>query len=334
MPRVRAPQVGAFTGSRFAARLRDTPAIRRWLFAAKPGSWAKLAVPSACAHALALADRSFSWPALVWGVALTLGLLLSIVFLNDWADQRVDATKRRMFPSTSPKTIPDRILPAILVGFAGCSAALATLLLAVVAGVVLDRPLLGPLAALELATFAAYTLPPLRLNYRGGGELLEMVGVGLVLPMFHGYLQSGGFWLSGYALLPGWICFSLASALASGLADERSDRVGGKRTFATVFGNRWARWTVESCVVVGALAWWLAPLASGLSFAVGAIGAGLVMAHVPALCAQSGAARTDAFDAQRRYKSILHRAMWRGLWGAAAVAVFCSRWGPPGAWPS
>ena len=39
--------------------------------------------------------------------------------------------------------------------------------------------------------FVAYTLPPLRLNYRGGGELLEMLGVGLALPLYNVYLQAG-----------------------------------------------------------------------------------------------------------------------------------------------
>lgn len=156
----------------------------RWLYAAKVDSWPKLLAPFALGQAIGLgAGGGLSLAGLSFGLAFTIFDLLFVVFLNDWSDREVDALKRKMFPrGCSPKTIPDGILPAYALLFAGLGAGALALVVAAIGGVVLDRPRFLPLAAASLAVFAAYSLPPLRLNYRGGGELLEMVGVGAVLP--------------------------------------------------------------------------------------------------------------------------------------------------------
>jgi 1,4-dihydroxy-2-naphthoate octaprenyltransferase len=236
------------------------------------------------------------------------------VLLNDWGDREVDALKRRMFPrGCSPKTIPDGLLPARALLLAGLGAGLGALLLAMGVGPALGRPWLGPLAALSLGIFVAYTLPPLRLNYRGGGELLEMVGVGGVLPALHVYAQCGQLLPPLFArTLPGLLALSLASALASGLSDEESDRTGGKRTFTTVWGNARVRRATEGLVGLGALLW-----------AVGAGWGALAVLPVVVFGARmwrlSPAAVTNAFAAQGAYKRELHRAIWWGTLGLAGV---------------
>jgi 1,4-dihydroxy-2-naphthoate octaprenyltransferase/chlorophyll synthase len=126
--------------------------------------------------------------------------------------------------------------------------------------------------------------------------------------------------------LPGFTLLSFASAVASGLSDEESDRAGGKKTLASVFGNGVARRAVEICVVAGLVAWLLVPLvASGRSAAVPAVVAvavGAVLAWPLRLA--SPLAVTGAWDAQRRYKAHLHRSIWGGVL-ALAVGLVVSR---------
>ncbi|HEX8819913.1 MAG TPA: UbiA family prenyltransferase [Archangium sp.] len=304
-------------------RVESMSPAGRWWYALKPASWPKVFVPALFGQAVGAATAGqVSAGALVFGVAWMLADVAFIVLLNDWGDREVDALKRRMFPrGCSPKTIPDGLLPAGALLAAGLGAGALALLVAWGAGVALERPLLLPLAALGLGLFAAYTLPPLRLNYRGGGELLEMVGVGGVLPALHAYSQCGAWapaWL--LALAPGLLALALSSALASGLSDEESDRAGGKRTFTTWLGNAATRRGAEVLLGLGALLW--------LAVAWGAGDVPPVWVVVPAalltgvfgvrLVRGSPAAVTNAFGAQSVYKVELHRAIW---WGTVVLSA-------------
>jgi 1,4-dihydroxy-2-naphthoate octaprenyltransferase/chlorophyll synthase len=151
-----------------------------------------------------------------------------------------------------------------------------------------------------------------------------VLGVGVALPWIHAYMQ-GGDWLAprGLALLPGFALLSLASAIASGLADERSDRAGGKRTVVSVLGNEPARRLIELASFAGASAWALTGmLTARIPHWLGVAPALVAFWYAGGLVPISGSAVTDAFEAQRRYKSQLHRAIWRG----ALVAAMLLAW--------
>lgn len=299
------------------------PASRfdRWLYALKPASWPKLLVPTLFGQVLgAVSVGAMSVAALGWGLGFTVVGLGFIVLLNDWGDQRVDTVKRQMFPEgCSPKTIPDGILPSRSVGVAG--AVLGCLAVGVAGGaqVTLGRPFALEAGVACMAIFAAYTLPPIRLNYRGGGEWLEMLGVGIGLPLYNVYLQAGGIdramwpWVAGFSIL------SLASGVASGLSDEESDRRGGKRTVASVHGNQVARHVTEACVLIGGGVWalgavvepgWVTPWAVLPAIAV-------MIWRFREMRSVSDAAVTNAFSAQGRYKRFLHGAIWHSTLVAA-----------------
>ncbi|MGE0785848.1 MAG: prenyltransferase [Sandaracinaceae bacterium] len=301
----------------------------RWRFAAKPPSWPKILVPALLGQALGVAAVARLDPvALGIGVALAVCDVLFIVFLNDWADRDVDRIKREMFPRSSKKTIPDGVLSARALLAAGALAGLGALAVATVGSLALDRPWLIPITIVGLLVFATYSLPPLRLNYRGGGELLETIGVGLLTPIAHAYLQSGELVPRvGSGSLMGLAALSLASAVASGLSDERSDREGGKRTVVTMLGNRIARALIESLTYAGAALWLLAPIFDSTTPGLAGGGAGaLVLVHALAMRRLSRAAETDAFDAQRAYKAELHRGIWRGALWLAMLLAWRSLW--------
>jgi 1,4-dihydroxy-2-naphthoate octaprenyltransferase/chlorophyll synthase len=286
----------------------------RWFYAFKPASWPKLVVPALFGQVLGASPlEGLDLLALGWGLGFTVFGLGFIVLLNDWGDRNVDAIKRNMFPDgCSPKTIPDGILDARAVGAVGCLLGAITLLVAAGAESALQRPFAFAAGLTCMLIFVAYTLPPIRLNYRGGGELLEMLGVGAALPLYNAYLQ-GGFiaprvwpWIAGFSVL------SLASGVASGLSDEESDRAGGKRTFASTYGNLAARRLTETCVLLGVGIWVAGAFSRPDWVPVWAVApaAAIVAWNLAGMRRVSRAAVTNAFVAQGAYKRFLHRAIW------------------------
>src|SRR5690606_20868138 len=218
-----------------------------------------------------------------------------------------------MFPDDcSPKTIPDQLLPASAVLGAGLAAGFAALGLAFYAQLALERAALGWAGLGLLVIFLVYSFPPLRLNYRGGGEWLEGFGVGVALPCFQLFLQSGEIWVRELWLLPGFCVLALASAVASGLADEQSDRRGGKRTYASEYGNRAARALVERLVLAASLIWAVSMrLSAAVPAIVGALAVIVGLVNWRRLRKISAEARTNAYAARRLYKHFLHQAQWR-----------------------
>jgi 1,4-dihydroxy-2-naphthoate octaprenyltransferase/chlorophyll synthase len=299
---------------------------QRWMYALKPASWPKLLVPMLLGQGLGIAasDRRVALSGFVFGLLFTLLDLIFIVLLNDWFDRDVDALKRRMFPqSGSPKTIPDGILPPWHLLCAGLLAAALAGLISLGAGLAL-HPGLFPAGISCLVIFAAYSAPPLHLNYRGGGELLEMLGVGVALPWLNAYALSRQVWFAELAALGGFALLSLASAVASGLSDEESDRRGGKRTIVTQFGNARARALVEVLVPAGAIVWLLTALLfpHALPLWAAAPAAAVALWGWRRLRRCSNAAVTNSFAAQGAYKQELHRAIWGGgLALAAAISL-------------
>jgi 1,4-dihydroxy-2-naphthoate octaprenyltransferase/chlorophyll synthase len=291
-----------------------TSSYERWIYALKLASWPKLIVPALFGQVLGSSGSGgLDLRAFGLGATFTVLGLGFIVLLNDWGDREVDAIKRGMFPDDcSPKTIPDGILDGRAVAVGGALFGCASLLVAGAAEAVLGRPFAfdGGLACMLL--FVAYTLPPIRLNYRGGGELLEMLGVGVALPLYNAYLQAGNIpprvwpWIAGFAML------SLASGVASGISDEESDRAGGKRTVASSLGNAVARKLTEAAVLLGVGAWLLSSIAMPAWVPIWSSlpAVGIVLWNFAAMRRVSPQAVTNAFPAQAEYKRFLHRAIW------------------------
>ncbi|MCB9627564.1 MAG: prenyltransferase [Sandaracinaceae bacterium] len=335
-----------------AEQLRRAPRLARWWYALKPASWPKLLVPALLGQgAGALHAGRVDVAAALLGSVFSLGLLVFIVLLNDWSDAGVDRVKRALYPSEcSPKTIPDQLLEAGALLRAGLLALALAVFAAFAAEQLLARAWAGWAALACAGIFGAYSLPPLRLNYRGGGELLEALGVGVALPVWNAYVQGGAALPPVLSdLLPAFATLSLGSALASGLSDEVSDRCGGKRTFTTWLGNPRVCRAVLACTLVAAALFVLAPLArlrggsmglleapaAGIravgaasppalgppdlgALVAGAVGACFCVVAFVRMRRVSPAPRTDVFASQALFKQRLHGAIW---YGSVAVLV-------------
>ena len=149
--------------------------------------------------------------------------------LNDVAD--ADADRRAGKPSPI-STLPRAAASALVV---------LTLLLAIGPWLVLPPSGLARAAfALELVLLAAYALPPLRLKERGLAGLVADALYGHALPMaiavglFDAMAPGAPLTAATVALLIGWkLAQGLCGALASQIADRRSDHRSRTRTWVT-----------------------------------------------------------------------------------------------------
>lgn len=291
------------------------PLPRRFLYALKPASWPKLLVPATVGQVFgAMSVGTWSWGGAAVGFGFTAFALIYVVLLNDWFDVRVDAIKRQMFPDAgAPKTIPDAILHAQTVLLAGIGAGLCAASIGLCGELVVGRPGLALAGVAALSMLLLYSAPPLRFNDRGTGEFVEAVGVGALLPWLGAYAQSGNpLPVQLLLVLPGMVALALASAVASGLADEESDRAGGKATLTTQLGNPGARNVIEYSVLAGALLWAFAARAGQSLMSPFGFTAALAVLlwQWRAVMAISPRAVTNNFVEIGRYKQALHRALW------------------------
>lgn len=210
--------------------------------------------PLLLGQALAMSGR-FSWEIVAACHFYGLASQLFIVFANDVADM---ATDRRNFTFT-PFSGGSRVLVEGLLSRRQLArAAVLCAALSTLAGVFLGLrhgawlPL--PLILFGLALLWAYSYPPLRLSYRGGGEYLQMVGVGLVLPMIGFSAHAGTLAGLPWALMPLMLALSLSCAMATAMPDEPSDRIDGKRSHAVRFGIAGSRRVILRLNAL-ALAW-------------------------------------------------------------------------------
>ncbi|MCA9681688.1 MAG: prenyltransferase, partial [Myxococcales bacterium] len=155
-----------------------------WLQASRPLASANVAIPLVLGQALAFgAHGRFSWS--LFGSVQLIGVFIQlfIVFANDFADREGDAHNRTFNQfSGGSRVIPEgKLSPTLIAGAA--LVALAGLLALGVAALLQG---LGPWLLVGTAATAAllwaYSYPPLRYAYRGGGEVLQGLGVGVVLP--------------------------------------------------------------------------------------------------------------------------------------------------------
>jgi len=212
-----------------------------WVRASRPLALANIALPLLLGQAFAYRDRGVFDGGLC-ALSLAFGVLdqLFIVYANDYADRHADTEARTPFSGGSGVLVEGRIAPRAL----GRAAVGAGLLLGVLSlGIAWsrDRPLTVAAWAAAIALLWAYSYAPLRLSFRGGGEVLQAVGVGWVLPWLGFYLQTGD--PEGFppgALAPLFLV-GYAGNVLTAIPDHEADRAADKRTFAVRFGRLRAR---------------------------------------------------------------------------------------------
>jgi 1,4-dihydroxy-2-naphthoate octaprenyltransferase len=174
--------------------------------------------------------------ALLWGAADH----AVIVLANDLGDEEADRASR----GATLISGGSRVLVEGALGRRdlerGLRVAIAAFLALTIAGAAFlpaRAPVLAFAAAAALALLYAYGSGP-RLSYRGGGEWLQALGVGAVLPTVGAALQPAhALPLEGVAYVA-LVTLGLAGNVATSIPDAEDDAAAGKRSPAARFGVR------------------------------------------------------------------------------------------------
>lgn len=226
--------------------------VRAWIQASRPLAQANIALPLVFGQGLAIdAGAKFSWSVLALVHLFGVFDQLFIVYSNDVADMEADRSNTTYNAySGGSRVLVEGKLTRRQLAMGAVVAALSMAGVAMVFALSLERPVMPLLWAFALFLMWAYSFRPLRLSYRGQGEILQAVGIGLGLPVFGFYAHSGSMaevpWL---ALMPA-VLLGYAGNLTTALPDYPSDLAERKRTFAVLYGERPAR--LASLVTIAA----------------------------------------------------------------------------------
>jgi 1,4-dihydroxy-2-naphthoate polyprenyltransferase len=273
-----------------------------WLQAARLPSQLYIFWPLLLGQAMAFQQGApMNWAVLLLCHAYGLLIQLFIVFANDVADVNTDRvnTTYTIFSGGS-RVLVQGLLPRRHLAMAAVVCALLALLTGLVLQVLSGTwlPLLLIIAGLGLLW--AYSFPVFRLSYRGGGEFLQMLGVGLVLPLIGYSAQSGGLSGFGWAFLVPVLLLSLTCAMSTALPDEPSDRKSRKRSSAVLLGTRTSQWVIL-VINAAALCFLLMAHLSGMTFTgralISGLGAGVWLTSLGFLGSRPGSRTLTVFVA-------------------------------------
>jgi 1,4-dihydroxy-2-naphthoate octaprenyltransferase len=226
--------------------------MKVWIQAARPLAHVNIVVPLALGHAAAwhVTGRFDPWwlvAALAWGVLDH----LFVIFANDFADHETDTGQRTPLSGGSGVIPEGKLAPAQVaraaqftaIGLLGYSCVLTFL----------GRTWTPFYALAALLLMWLYSFGPIRLSYRGGGELLQGVGVGIGLPSLAYYMQTevpfAPAWVIWPAALLG-VCSNVLTALPDFEADSRAN----KRTWPVRHGLSSARRFASAGIAFAAFA--------------------------------------------------------------------------------
>ena len=233
--------------------------LSAWIQAARPLAHTNLAVPLLVGEFMAWSVTGALDLRLVMLTHLAAVLdQLFIVFANDVADEDADRVNEVATPfSGGSRVLVEGKLSRRALRRASWFAAAALMAVAASMALAMDRPLVFPLWVFGIALVWAYSDPPLRLSYRGQGELAQGLGLGVVLPLVGYYTVAGSF--DGFAweaLLPLFI-LGFAGNINTALPDAGPDAAVDKRSWPVRFGASRAR---KHTLQLLALATFMTPL--------------------------------------------------------------------------
>ncbi|MEN7344311.1 MAG: prenyltransferase [Pseudomonadota bacterium] len=225
-----------------------------WLQAIRLIAYPMIFLPLLIGQAIAFANgATFHWRFFLYASLFGLLYQAYLLLVNDHADEVIDKTNSQYWLSGGSRVLPEGKLSSDDVLVASRVVLVALTMLIVYLAVVEDRT--GMAAALLASVILswAYHRAPLRLSYRGHGEVLQGLGCGVVLPLIGFYLQTGA--LRGFPwsmLVPLYLTFH-AGNIVTALPDFVSDAAGKKKTYVVRHGQYTARVTVVALLAVAYL---------------------------------------------------------------------------------
>jgi 1,4-dihydroxy-2-naphthoate octaprenyltransferase len=213
--------------------------MKSWIQASRPLAHMNIAVPLALGqvaawHVTGRFDVRWFAAGLLWGVLDH----LFVIFSNDFADRDADSGRRTLLSGGSGVIPEGKLAPQQVARAAGSAAVLLVLYSCALAPAGRAWTPLYGVAALLLMWL--YSFAPARLSYRGGGELLQGIGMGVGLPSLGYYLQVEGVLAPGWVIAPAAL-LGVCSNVLTALPDVEDDTRAQKRTWPVRHGMQSAR---------------------------------------------------------------------------------------------
>lgn len=187
-------------------------------------------------------SRDFSMLVFILVHIYGLFMHLFIVYANDYSDFDTDKlNKTYTIFSGGSRVLLEGVLSRKKLLIASLIMSFLCILIGLIFWIITSSPLILGLIMIGLFLLYAYSFKPFEISYRGFGETLQMLGVGLVLPLIGFVSQSGSLdslpWMLIVIVLPS----QLAMAISTSLPDQPSDSISLKRTSAVLLGQKKAQ---------------------------------------------------------------------------------------------
>ncbi len=176
----------------------------------------------------------FSWEKILWGLLALIPIAVSIHYTNEYADVETDALTHPTLYSGGSGILPKETVPRIL----ALQAAWITLAIGFVIallGYSLGFLSMEALICLVLGSLGGwmYSLPPMKLAWRGWGELDNALLGGLLLHSYGYVILGQQLTIEIIALCLPFTLLTFNNLLATTWADREADALVGKHTLAT-----------------------------------------------------------------------------------------------------
>ena len=214
--------------------------LKAWLKASRLASQSNIFVPLFTGQMFYLiSGGEINWTIFAFVHLYGLFMQLYIVYANDYADVETDRINQTFTAfSGGSRVLVDGDLSPRALGIAAVVMVLLSILVGVLLAVVFGRTFAPFIIMAGIALLWMYSFKPVHLSYRGGGEILQVLGVGVVLPWVGFYAQSGD--IAGFPLetLVVILPTQLACAMATSIPDFHSDKQSNKRTSTVLLGQK------------------------------------------------------------------------------------------------
>lgn len=201
-----------------------------------------------------LSGIEFSFAKFIFGYLIFGTAHLSVSFSNDYFDRHSDRNSDKTAFSGGSKVLvehPDLEssalkLAVLLLG----SSVIANAFFTVIYGYTLWFFIFGLLGGL-LGWF--YTAPPVKLTYRGLGELSTTLAVGLLMPGMGYFVASGTIGPLFQLFIFPLSCYGLFFIITVELPDVECDTIGQKKNMLVKWGRNAGKWVSVAATLAGTL---------------------------------------------------------------------------------
>lgn len=169
------------------------------------------------------------------GLGIELLVQLSVAYMNDYWDMPTDRINtRRTLLSGGSGELTTGILPPIVAIIAAVICQISAIVLAAWIGLPAISWLL---LALAIAAAIFYTTPPLKLAWRGFGELTTAIVAGMMVPLWAYSLQTGRVSSECIIICLPLVLFIMSMFIGIAAPDYPADQQVGKRTLPVLVGE-------------------------------------------------------------------------------------------------